>query len=73
MKVPENFGDFDTSVLDLVIIPGENTNLTNLKYKWKVTDFTESEMKIQMYFDNPQYISTFSVNHNVKIYRTKNI
>lgn len=46
MKVPENFGDFDTSVLDLVIIPGENTNLTNLKYKWKVTDFTESEMKI---------------------------
>lgn len=56
MKIPENYESFDSSILDIIVVG--NSNEANLTYTWKIIDFIGDEMKIQMQFSDPLFVSS---------------
>ena len=48
-------------VLTVEVIPGLESNATELSFKWNVTAQTERILDIQMYFDNPLVVSQNAV------------
>ena len=59
--VPLNYSTFNESVLDIVLVPGQGQDPLKTKFTWKITDFTENGMNIQLTFESPLYISSSNV------------
>lgn len=60
--IPPNITLINNEVLTLKVIPGEYSLVENLSFKWKIISLNEYFMKLQLYFDNPKYISSEDVN-----------
>lgn len=62
MKIPDNFKNINKSDMKVILHEGESSTHDKMKFTWEVTGFENGQMKIQLYFEDPQYISTLSVN-----------
>ena len=48
-------------VLSVEVIPGLESNVTELAFRWNVTAQSDRSLDIQMYFDNPMAVSQNAV------------
>eukprot|EP00347_Sterkiella_histriomuscorum_P019607 403340988 len=56
--VPANLSTIDDNVLRLRIRPSNQSRIEDLTFKWEVTKFEPRQMTIQIYFTNPQLVSS---------------
>ena len=47
------------------LIPGSNQNIEERQFKWKITVFNNYKMTVDIFFDDPDYISTDESNPDV--------
>ena len=47
------------------LIPGTNHNINKKSYKWKIHEYSEWKMSVDLYFDNPEQVSTDEENPDV--------
>lgn len=66
---PEGYRDFEIRpAVDVQIQPSLDSDLSNPSFDYKITDFTETEMKIQVNFDQPELISTTGIStDNIRV------
>jgi hypothetical protein len=53
--------------LDLSMNPSPDTDPAELGFTWKVVSFEKDKMVVQLFFDNPKYISSKIDNDSIKI------
>ena len=52
--------DMQHHALDVSLIDVDESVADNLSFSWECIDFTETEMVMQMYFENPSFVSSSS-------------
>eukprot|EP00347_Sterkiella_histriomuscorum_P014664 403360019 len=57
IKKPHSCQVIDMNSLLLIIEPAETSDIKMLDFSWKVTDCTSKQLVIQLYFENPLYVS----------------
>ena len=53
--------------LDVSLIDVDESIADDLSFSWECIDFTETEMVIKMYFENPSFVSSSSNAHSLKL------
>jgi hypothetical protein len=65
LDVPPKLSEIDESVLNVKIIPGADSDALSNGFTWKLSAFTDSDLTIQLAFDDPLSISKHDVIHNI--------
>jgi hypothetical protein len=53
--------------LDIKVIPGQYSEPTRLRMNWTFISFTERELKLQLNFDKPNYVSSNRARDSIAI------
>ena len=53
--------------LDVSLIDVDESATDNLSFSWECIDFTSTEMVMQLYFENPSFVSSSSNAHSLKL------
>jgi hypothetical protein len=60
--VPTYWMNFTSKDIMITLSSTDEADYSKLGFTWEIVDFTKNEIKIQLYFENPVYISSASVN-----------
>jgi len=57
--------------IEVKLIPGAESNVSELTYSWSVQGFTENDLTIQLTFDNAKYVSAHQELDSVQVFILK--
>ena len=64
---PDDFNAIDEKVLKLSIITANDDNKEKLGFTWKVTEFNSTLFSIQLFWDQPSWVSSTLVRDRLLI------
>ena len=68
MNIPdEDYTSWDEEVLKIYLITSEDSLEENMEFTWNITDFSDTNLKIQVTFENPIYVSASTEKDKLQI------